>query len=319
MKTPDRRGLGRREKTPVTLDQHERRVKLEQQDDKDRRSLRVIKRLPVHITIDHPKLKEKGITAVSRDLGEGGVFLEVGDHEHHEEVLTHLLAPENYKLNVGVHLQGKKIQMKAVAEVVNVTPLSQPSGKKFGISLRFVDVSLNKKEELSLYLNQLAAKNELPSSEEKESFTFCKTLYMGDTNAFGDAYFARYFDWQGMAREEFLKRLLPDPIQAIRSGMKLVTVEAQMRYRKAATLYDEIEITVSTEDIKKASFDLIFIFRDKKTWGLIGKGRQKIAILNANGRAVPIPHTMRLNTLKYLTNTPKTLRHDGWISHGVKE
>src|SRR5436189_1700927 len=61
------------------------------------------------------------------------------------------------------------------------------------------------------------------------AFVFQKTVYLSDTNAFGNTYFAKYFEWQGMVRESFFKRCLVSDYKAfIASGIKLITAEAEM-------------------------------------------------------------------------------------------
>ena len=99
---------------------------------------------------------------------------------------------------------------------------------------------------------------------EKE-FVFEKTVYLTDTNLFGNTYFARYFDWQGMAREAFFKRLIGDFNKFMQSRIKLVTIEAHIKYHHEVTLYDEVIIKVKADNIKVATADLIFTYLNKKT------------------------------------------------------
>ncbi|MEK7702872.1 MAG: thioesterase family protein [Nitrospirota bacterium] len=277
-----------------------------------RQSARVQKRLPVQFTTSHPELKDRFHTAVSRDIGKEGVFLDV---EHHETDLTHFLNHKKYSIDIEIHLPDGKVVIKAATEVVSVfTPENNRSGKHFGMGLKFIDLPSHKKTELEAYLRELEkSDSEVIDIQEhlspKEQFTFTKTLYLSDTNALGNAYFARYFDWQGMAREEFLKMLLPDPIQAFKSGMRLLTVEAHMKYKQETTLYDEIEIEVHTAHLRKVSVDLIFIYRNKKTGKQVGEGQQRIAVSDARGKLVPFPPIMRHNILKYQIHPPRRSKY----------
>jgi acyl-CoA thioesterase FadM len=102
-----------------------------------------------------------------------------------------------------------------------------------------------------------------------------------------------------------LKRLLPNPIQFFKTGMKLLTVEAHMKYKQGTMLYDEIEIEVHTAHLRKVSFDLIFIYRNKTTGELVGEGRQTIAVTEAHGKLAPCPPVMRNNILKYYIHEPR--------------
>ena len=134
---------------------------------------------------------------------------------------------------------------------------------------------------------------------ENERFVFEKTIYLTDTNALGNAYFARYFDWQGMAREEFLRRLLPDPVAFFGAGMKIFTVKAETEYKSGLALYDELQIEIRTMNIKKTSFDFVFFLRRKLDGQLAALGRQRFCVIDASGEFTIIPPTMKENLLKY--------------------
>lgn len=153
------------------------------------------------------------------------------------------------------------------------------------------------------------------SSNERCRFTFNKTLYLTDTNVLGNAYFSRYFDWQGTAREEFLKQLTPDPLAFFRSGFKIFTVQAFMEYRHECYFYDEIEIEVKTTNIRRASLILIFIFRNKRTGQIIAQGGQKLAFADHKGRPTGIPAEMRKNMFKFqLTGSRLEPTFDNFVS-----
>lgn len=144
----------------------------------------------------------------------------------------------------------------------------------------------------------------LPSSQSsadsgKGRFVFEKTIYLTDTNALGNAYFARYFDWQGMAREEFLRRLLPDPVAFFGAGMKIFTVKAETEYKSGLALYDELQIEIRTTNIKKTSFEFIFFLRHKLDGQLAALGRQRFCVIDAKGAFAIIPSPMKENLLKY--------------------
>jgi len=141
---------------------------------------------------------------------------------------------------------------------------------------------------------------------ERKVFIFEKTVYLIDTNAEGNTYFSRYFDWQGMAREEFVRANVPDIIGILQSGVKIITIEAYLRFIQETFLYDEILIDVKTSNIKKASLDLIFTYTSKKTNQLIAKGRQKLAFADATGKLIPIPEEIRKNAMYFLVKEDTT-------------
>lgn len=133
-----------------------------------------------------------------------------------------------------------------------------------------------------------------------KEFNFEKTVYLEDTNAFGNAYFARYFDWQGTAREEFFKQIMPNPKILMESGIKFITISASMEYQKEAVLYDEIIINVKPTKVRMTTFELIFRFIRKSNQEVIAEGRQKIGFTNASGKIIAIPAQILLGGKSYL-------------------
>jgi acyl-CoA thioesterase FadM len=134
---------------------------------------------------------------------------------------------------------------------------------------------------------------------EKE-FVFEKTIYLGNTNMFGNVYFARYFDWQGEAREAFFHKTVPDSLAFFKSGIKFVTIEASIKYNKETTVFDEVIIKVRAENFKITTLDLIFTYIDKKTGGLIAMGKQKIGFVDANNKVIPIPDKLKASWSKFI-------------------
>lgn len=137
-----------------------------------------------------------------------------------------------------------------------------------------------------------------------KSFTYEHTVYLKDTNAFGNTYFANYFVWQGMAREAFLKFLLVDPTPLMTSGIKMITVRAHTEYYHETVCYDDVLIKAHSENMKRCTFDLIFNFYNKRTSQLIAKGYQTIAFANANGylTRTPPPLYATLKEYEYIKN-----------------
>lgn len=122
----------------------------------------------------------------------------------------------------------------------------------------------------------------------KQSFHFTVKVYLKDTNIFGNVYFARYFDWQGMAREEFFNKIVPEPNFLLKKNIKLITIEAYIKYLKEALLFDTIQIKVIPCNIRNTTFELIFKYIKIGQDELIAEGRQKIGFTEDN-KIIPIP------------------------------
>ncbi|MBI4356089.1 MAG: acyl-CoA thioesterase [Candidatus Omnitrophica bacterium] len=127
---------------------------------------------------------------------------------------------------------------------------------------------------------------------ENRVFVYDRRVYLTDTNLEGNVYFSRYFDWQGVAREEYFRVAVPDHMQILQSGYKLITVNAWMSYKREATLFDEIRIAIKTKNFTHTSFDMLFAFMNKKANDIIAFGGQKLAFAQ-NGKLVSIPPTIR--------------------------
>jgi len=146
----------------------------------------------------------------------------------------------------------------------------------------------------------------VPSEKEKsqkeltkKQFIFQKRVYLSDTNAQGNVYFARYFEWQGNAREEFFRSAVPIHELFFSAGYRLLTVEASLEYKGEAKLYDEVEITVMVGWIKRASAELKFVFSNAETGKTIAVGKQIIASADKDGNPVAAPQAIRDLLLPY--------------------
>lgn len=135
---------------------------------------------------------------------------------------------------------------------------------------------------------------------QRDSFTFEKTVYLGDTNAEGNVYFTKYFDWQGMAREEFFKRNVSNHMEIIVSGIRLITTNAWMVYYSECKLFDLIQVEVNTASLKRLSLELIFTFKNQSAKKLSGRGGERLAFVNKEGKLIPIPNSIRENAQRFL-------------------
>jgi len=135
-----------------------------------------------------------------------------------------------------------------------------------------------------------------------DEFIFEKVVYLTVTNAEGNVYFARFFEWQGMAREEFFRQNVPDHLEIIGSGVRLITANAWMTYHSECRLFDVANIRVNTANLKPASLELIFTFLKKGTGELIGRGGEKLTFAT-NGQLIHIPPSIRQNAERFLTDS----------------
>jgi len=136
-----------------------------------------------------------------------------------------------------------------------------------------------------------------------KEFIFDKTVYLSDTNAFGNAYFSKYFEWQGMAREAFFREIMPNPSFLIDSGINLITKKAAIDYKHEVFLYDDIEISLKVGAVKQASADLLFTYRKKKDKTVIAQGYQTVIFADKNGQFLKIPQEIIIKAAPYTSET----------------
>ena len=132
-----------------------------------------------------------------------------------------------------------------------------------------------------------------------KEFIFEKTIYLSDTNAFGNAYFSKYFEWQGMAREAFFRHIMPNPNYLIDSGIKLITKRAAVDFKHEVFLYDDVEVAMKVGAAKQVSADLIFTYRRKKDGLVFALGYQTIAFADKDGELMKIPAEIIDNARPY--------------------
>lgn len=146
--------------------------------------------------------------------------------------------------------------------------------------------------------NPQANRNEIVT--ETNAFVFEVGVYLKDTNLFGGVYFSRFFEWQGMAREAFLKSSLPNMQDFFRSGVQLITMEASILYESDLSFHDSLSIRVNTHNVNQASLELIFLFVRKGNGDIVAVGKQKVCFGDSNRRVVPMPDLVQTRAKEFL-------------------
>lgn len=106
-----------------------------------------------------------------------------------------------------------------------------------------------------------------------------------DTTPYGNVYFSRVFDIQGIAREMALKQT---GLLSVLHDYKMITKEASNKYIKECEPFVDYEAECVISKIGKAHFIFEIEIRDQKTGEIHSKGWQKICFAK-NGKLVAIP------------------------------
>lgn len=125
----------------------------------------------------------------------------------------------------------------------------------------------------------------------QNDFRYEKLVTVQDLSFEGNVYFTNYFMWQGEAREALLLSH-PDFDREFRveDDVKMITHSSYQRFLHEAHFGDRIEIKITSREIKKCSFVLLFRFYNKQNHAFLAEGWQRIAFAcRKTGRICPIP------------------------------
>ena len=132
-----------------------------------------------------------------------------------------------------------------------------------------------------------------------ETFRHPLTIYLKDSNAYGNTYFARYFEWQGICRERwFYECVAADMLQA--EGV-FITKHAEQDYVHETFPFQQVECEMNTYDVKRCSFWLEFRFYSGGK--LVSRGRQQIVFANHAKQITALPERV-LGKIRSFSRAP---------------
>lgn len=118
-----------------------------------------------------------------------------------------------------------------------------------------------------------------------QTFEHTLTIYLKDSNAYGNTYFARYFEWQGICRERwFYECIARDMLQT--QGV-FITKHARQDYLRETFPFQEVRCELNAYDIRRCSFWLEFRFFSGGE--SISVGRQQIVFANHDKQITALP------------------------------
>ncbi len=131
------------------------------------------------------------------------------------------------------------------------------------------------------------------------TFLYERTIHLTDTNMFGSVYFARFFDMQGEAREEYMLFLLgKDMAEFIGAGYNIVTISASNRYYAPLMVYDRIVVELQVVDRKRTKAKMQFTIKRQADNFVCAVGEQWIGFTTREGRPIAIPDVVLKNFQK---------------------
>ena len=142
-------------------------------------------------------------------------------------------------------------------------------------------------------------------------------VFFNETNAVGGVvYFSNFVKWQGIARESYFVKTVPSwpvIVSLVQDGkINMITKEEHSYFIHHAFFGDRLKIELSTTNIKKFSFDMMFTIKNQNDI-LIYEGLQRLAFDDFHGNFIEIPEEM-LTSIKAHELDPAGTRFKKLIS-----
>ncbi|WP_354683528.1 acyl-CoA thioesterase [Cupriavidus necator] len=97
-----------------------------------------------------------------------------------------------------------------------------------------------------------------PETGTHKTFHHAIDIYLKDSNAFMNTYFARYFEWQGICRERWFHECIHDNLLA--AGGVFVTKRAHQEYVEETFPFQRVDCYLNTFQVRQCSAYLLFRF-----------------------------------------------------------
>lgn len=132
---------------------------------------------------------------------------------------------------------------------------------------------------------------------DSKPLTFRHTieLYLKDSNAYGNTYFSRYFEWQGICRERWFQRCIAEDM--LQSVGILVTKHAEQDFLRETFPFQRINCRLNTYNIRRCSANLLFRFYVGRD--LVAIGRQQLLLADHQRRIIPFPKEVMDRVRRY--------------------
>lgn len=120
---------------------------------------------------------------------------------------------------------------------------------------------------------------------ESKTFRYSIDVCLKDSNAYGNIYFARYFEWQGVCRERWFHDCVS--MSMLQDLGVFITKDAHQEYIHETFPFQQVDCEVNTFAIKQCSFSLMFRFYVAGC--LVAKGYQQIVFANHDKKIIRLP------------------------------
>lgn len=138
----------------------------------------------------------------------------------------------------------------------------------------------------------------------QKTFELDIDVYLKDVCPYGNTYFSRYIEWQGMCRERFLAERI---LSAARYDGIFLTKVAHQEYVDETFVFQRIKVLLNTFQVKLASTFLLFRFMVDDR--LVSAGYQQIVCASQNREIQRFPKEIYNTVREYEIEPILTLAH----------
>ncbi|RYX98274.1 MAG: acyl-CoA thioesterase [Comamonadaceae bacterium] len=135
----------------------------------------------------------------------------------------------------------------------------------------------------------------MPLVKAPKTFHHTIEIYLKDSNAYANTYFARYFEWQGVNRERWFHQCISaDMLQT--TGV-FVTKRAHQEYAQETFPFQTVDCRLNSFEVKQCSFYLLFQFM--VAGQVVSTGYQQIVFAGLDKRIKRLPEDILQKIREY--------------------
>jgi len=129
------------------------------------------------------------------------------------------------------------------------------------------------------------------------AYEFEHVVGFQETNFLGNVYFVHLVAWQGRCREMFLRDEAPEVLQALTSGLQLLTARCSCEYLAELRAFDRVVVRMRLGSMSLNRIVLSFEYWHGTPDGetLVARGEQEVVCMRAEAGhqvATPIPEAL---------------------------
>lgn len=129
------------------------------------------------------------------------------------------------------------------------------------------------------------------------AYEYRHVIGFGETSLAGNVYYVNHLEWQGRAREMFLREYAPEILAELERGLALITLRCSCDYLAELKAFDEVIVHMFLASIAQNRIAMRFEYwREGEQRELVARGEQEIACMRRDADGMiptPVPRSLR--------------------------